>query len=163
MNKKKRRRQVRSNLEIYIDGSCRKDKYGTYGVLVVYPDGTQTVIHGDEENTTNNIMEMRALIAALDHIRELKLDETYDITIYCDSQYVVKGLTEWWGKWKANGYRSSTGLPIKNLDLWKQLVGVSKKVKATLKWVKGHANNEKHNEIDSIVFALSERKETVTI
>jgi ribonuclease HI len=100
-------------------------------------------------------MELTALIEALKHIRDNELHEQYDIEIFCDSQYVVNGVNSWWKKWKANGFRTTTGI-VKNLELWKQIEGLRNEVDCQLTWVKGHAQNEKHNEVDRLVFNLTD-------
>ncbi len=142
-------------MEIYIDGSYRaKTKIGAYGILII-KDGVKQVITGVAINVTNNIMEMTALLETLKFLKETRLHEYNEIEIFCDSQYVVKGVEEWWTKWEANGFLTSTGEPVKNLELWKELIALSKEVKGRLTWVKGHALNELHNEIDKIVFDLT--------
>ena len=119
-------------MKIYIDGSCRPHtRFGGYGVLIIDDKNNRTTLTGTQEDVTNNIMELTALIEALRYISINKLDETHEIEIFCDSQYVVKGATEWWPKWKANNFQTSTG-PVKNLDLWKHLEKLRKQVKATL-------------------------------
>jgi len=149
-------------MEIYIDGSCRpSSKLGGYAVLIIDDKGQQKIISGTQENVTNNIMELRALIEALKYIKEHKLDQQKEIEIFSDSQYVVKGVQEWWPKWKANNYRTTTGV-VKNLGLWKELEKLVTEVKCHLTWIKGHAANIKHNEVDQIVFNLTAPKEYET-
>lgn len=151
---KKKQPQIK-RMNVYIDGSCRPTtKFGAYGILIIDEKGNRTTLTGTQENVTNNIMELVALIEALKYIREHQLDKDREIEIFCDSQYVVKGVKEWWAKWKKNNYMTTTG-PVKNLDLWKYLEKLCKDVKCTLTWVKGHAMNERHNEIDRIVFDLT--------
>ena len=143
-------------MNIYIDGSCRPTtKLGAFAVLIIDSKGNKTVLSGKRENVTNNIMELEALIAALENIKAEKLDKDNVIEIFSDSQYVVKGVNEWWTKWKANNYKTSTGL-VKNLELWKRLEKLCKEVVCTLTWIKGHADNERHNEVDAIVFNLTD-------
>ncbi len=142
-------------MKIYIDGSCRPTTgLGGYAILIIDEKGNRKVIKDTVPNVTNNIMEMQALIQCLKFIKENRLDLLYDIEIFSDSQYVVRGVTEWWTKWKANGYKNSTG-PVKNLALWKEIEKLSQEVKCRLTWVKGHSNNELHNEVDRIVFKLT--------
>lgn len=142
-------------MNIYIDGSCRpKTRFGSYGILIIDDKGNRRTLTGTREDVTNNIMELTAFIECLKYIKENDLDKDNVIEIFCDSQYVVKGITEWYPKWKANNYQTSTG-PVKNLDLWKHAIKLSKDVKARLTWVKGHAENVRHNEIDRIVYDLT--------
>ena len=146
-------------MKIYIDGSCRPNsKFGSYGVLIIDDKENRSTLTGTQEDVTNNIMELTALIEALKHIRDNQLDSQYEIEIFSDSQYVVKGVTEWWTKWKANNYMTTAG-PVKNLDLWKHLEKLCKVVKYKLTWVKGHAMNERHNEVDKIVYNLTANKD----
>ena len=144
-------------MKIYIDGSCRPStRFGSYGILIIDAKGHRTTLTGTQEDVTNNVMEITALIEALKYIREHKLDAKNDIEIFSDSQYVVKGVMEWWEKWKANNFMTTTG-PVKNLDLWKHLAKLGKEVKYKLTWVKGHAENARHNEVDKIVYDLTSR------
>lgn len=146
-------------MNIYIDGSCRPNsKFGSYGILIIDDKGNRKTLTGTREDVTNNIMELTALIEALKHIRDNQLDTQYEIEIFCDSQYVVKGVSEWFPKWKANGYKTASGSDVKNLDLWKYVMKLAKEVKCKLTWVKGHATNERHNEIDRIVYDLTAEK-----
>lgn len=142
-------------MKIYIDGSCRPNsRFGSYGVLIENDKGDRKTLTGTQEDVTNNIMELTALIEAMKYIRDNQLDSSYEIEIFSDSQYVIKGLSEWYPKWQANNWQTSTG-PVKNLDLWKHAIKLSKEVKAKLTWVKGHAQNTKHNEVDQIVYELT--------
>jgi ribonuclease HI len=147
-------------MEIYIDGSCRPStKLGGYGVLIVNPHGIKKIITGKQENVTNNMMELQALIAALTYIQEFTKSnkKSYNFQIYSDSQYVVKGINEWWNMWKLNGYKTSSG-PVKNLDLWKKIDDLMQNIKFSVTWVKGHSSNVRHNEIDKIVFDITDEK-----
>ena len=144
-------------MNIYIDGSCKPTtRFGSYGVLIIDDKGNRKTLTGTQPDVTNNIMELTALIEALKHIRDNQLDKTNKIEIFCDSQYVVKGLSEWFPKWKANNFQTTAG-PVKNLDLWLELEQLRKQVVATLTWVKGHAENVRHNEIDKIVYDLTQK------
>lgn len=143
-------------MQIFIDGSCRPStRLGAYAILIIDDKGKKEVISGKQEDCTNNIMELKALAECLKHIKNKQLDKQYDIEIFSDSQYVVKGITEWWTKWQANGYKTSDGGDVKNLAIWKEINKLSKEVKCRLTWIKGHANNINHNEVDRIVFGLT--------
>lgn len=144
-------------LQLYIDGSFRpKTKKGGYGVLAVTQDSKTLIASGVEFDVTNNIMEMTALKKAFESIIAYQLDEHYDVEVFCDSEYVLKGLQDWSPGWIAKGYITSTGKPVKNKELWVSLVELSKQVKVKLTWVKGHAETQLHNEVDKIVFKLTE-------
>lgn len=143
---------------MYIDGSCRpKTNQGGCAVLIIHDDGTRQTLTDKKENVTNNIMELYAFILALTHIKENKLDKLYEIEIFSDSEYVVKGVTEWWDKWKANNFRTTSG-PVKNLEIWKKIEELKNDVKFKLSWVKAHATCEGNNIIDKIAYKLTEEK-----
>ncbi len=146
-------------INIYTDGSCRPStKQGSYGVLIVDTEtSSKTQLSGTQKDTTNNIMEMTAFLTALNYIYENQLDKENEVTIYSDSQYVLNGATIWWKGWKANNFRTTTGV-VKNLELWKQIHEVKDKINVKLLWVKGHSTNANHNEIDKIVYDLSKPK-----
>lgn len=142
-------------MNIFIDGSCRPStRLGGYGILIVDDAGGRKTIAGVQADVTNNIMELVALIEALKYIQKNNLDKENEIEIFSDSQYVVRGVNEWWTKWKAQGYKNTAG-PIKNLELWKELETLCKEVKCRLTWIKGHALNKDHNEIDAVVFNIT--------
>ena len=136
---------------IYTDGSYRSTtKKGAYGIWIV-EDGKEPKGHvGVELNTTNNVMEMMAVKLALSHILVNDIDPK-TVQIVCDSQYVVKGLTEWYQTWAVRGFKGYNGKPILNLELWKELAALYNKVKCEIKWEKGHANCAGNNRIDEIV------------
>lgn len=145
-------------MKIYVDGSCRPStRLGGFGVLIIDDNENRKVLTGIQKDVTNNIMELVALIEALKYVKEHQLDKQFDIEIFSDSRYVVDGVNEWWVKWKANGFRSTTGA-IKNLDLWKDLADLCQCVKCKLTWIKGHASNKDHNEIDAIATGLTAAK-----
>jgi ribonuclease HI len=147
---------MKPKLQLYIDGSYRaKTNKGAYAVLAVTEDSKTTIASELVIDTTNNIMEMNALIAAMKAIELNSLDTYYDIEIFCDSQYVIFGLTKWYPDWERRGFITAGGKQVKNLELWKQLVAQSKRVKAKLTWVKGHAETQLHNEVDIIVNTMT--------
>jgi ribonuclease HI len=147
---------MKPKLQLYIDGSYRaKTNKGAYAVLAVTEDSKTIIASELVIDTTNNIMEMSALIAAMQAIELNSLDTYYDIEIFCDSQYVIFGLTKWYPDWERRGFVTAGGKQVKNLELWKQLVTQSKKVKAKLTWVKGHAETQLHNEVDVVVNTMT--------
>ncbi len=147
---------MKPKLQLYIDGSYRaKSDRGAYAVLAVTDEAKATIDYGVENNTTNNIMEMTAMIKALEAIDNQSLDHHYDVEIFCDSEYVLKGIQEWYPAWVARGYKTAAGKDVKNRELWDALVPLTKKVKVKLTWVKGHAETTLHNEVDKIVNNLT--------
>jgi ribonuclease HI len=141
-------------MEIYTDGSCRGQKKGACGILVVKEDKTEHYQVVTTTETTNNIMEMCAVLLAIYYIKDNKIKGK--VKIYSDSEYTIKGLTEWYPKWKKNGYKTAAGKPVANLDLWNELVGESLGVNFELIHVKGHNGNEYNEKIDKAVFKHSE-------
>ena len=147
----------KETLQLYIDGSYRaKYNRGSYGVLAVTKDSKSVIASGVQMDVSNNIMELTAMITALECVRDYNLDTHYDVEIFCDSEYVLNGLQKWSPDWIRRGWLTSSGHNVKNLELWKKLVAVSKEVQVKLTWVKGHAGTALHNEIDKIVAKLSE-------
>ena len=132
-------------IDIYTDGACRGNPGpGGWGALLIYRD-TDKVIYGGEKNTTNNRMEMTAIIEAL---KIVKMD--CNITLYTDSKYVMDGITKWLLNWKKKGWMTSNKKPVKNKDLWQVLEESISKHNIEWRWVKGHAGipgNEKADEL----------------
>ncbi len=125
---------------IYTDGACRGNPgLGSYAAILSYKSYHKE-ISGIEENTTNNRMELRAVIEAL---KILKRKCT--IQIYTDSQYVQKGITEWIHNWRTKNYKN-----IKNSDLWQELDMISKQHNITWNWVRGHNGNVNNELADKL-------------
>ena len=132
-------------MEVYTDGGCSGNP-GPGGWAYVIIDGDVEPLEewGAEESTTNNRMELQAVIAALQYIRGTETAPGA-ISIHTDSQYVQKGITEWIKEWKSRGWKTSAKKPVKNQDLWQRLDALSAGLPITWVWVKGHAGN-KYNE-----------------
>ena len=136
------------NVTIYTDGAARgnPDGPGGYGAVIVYVDGKGTT-HKKElaagyDKTTNNRMELMAVIVALE-----ALNRPCEVTLFADSKYVVNAFCEGWVyKWQINGWRTAGKDPVKNRLLWERLLQAMKPHNITWKWVKGHAGVE-YNEI----------------
>ena len=132
-------------IDIYTDGACRGNPGpGGWGALLIYKDANKT-IYGGEKNTTNNRMEMTAIIEAL---KIVKMD--CEITLYTDSKYVMDGITKWLPNWKKKGWITSNKKPVKNKDLWHILEECISKQNIEWQWVRGHAGipgNEKADEL----------------
>lgn len=121
-------------VEIYADGACKGNPGpGGWGVLMRYR-GQEKTFYGGEAQTTNNRMELTAVIEAL---RALKRPSR--VAIYTDSQYVQKGVTEWLPAWKQRGWVSSSGGKVKNQDLWRALDALITRHDIEWHWVQGHA------------------------
>ena len=129
-------------IDIYTDGACKGNPGpGGWGVLLKSGD-TVKELFGGENPTTNNRMEMQAVIEALGALKR-----PCAVTLHVDSQYVLKGITEWLPGWKAKGWRTAAKQPVKNVDLWQKLdalvAGGGHKIE--WRWVRGH-NGDPGNE-----------------
>jgi len=132
-------------IEIYTDGSCLGNPGpGGWGAILLYKEH-QKKISGSKSDTTNNQMELKAVIEAL---RMLK--NPSKIIIYTDSQYVKNGLTTWIKKWKINGWRTANKKPIKNLEFWKDLEKECEEHQIEWRWVKAHAGNKFNEMVDDL-------------
>ncbi len=131
-----------NEIDIYTDGACKGNPGpGGWGVLLKSGD-TAKELFGGENPTTNNRMEMQAVIEALSALKR-----PCAVTLHVDSQYVLKGITEWLPGWKAKGWRTAAKQPVKNVDLWQKLdalvAGGGHKI--DWRWVRGH-NGDPGNE-----------------
>ena len=123
-------------IKIYTDGACSGNPgKGGWGALIQENDNEKK-LSGSELNTTNNRMELTAVIKALEHYNEAK-----EIEIFTDSKYVMQGITEWIKNWKTNHWKTSQKKDVKNKDLWVLLDSVSAKHDIKWSWVKGHAGD----------------------
>jgi ribonuclease HI len=130
-------------INIYTDGACKGNPGpGGWGALIIEGD-TKNEICGGEADTTNNRMEILAVIMALKTINTRS-----GITIFTDSTYVQKGISEWIGKWKTNGWRTSNNKDVKNKDLWVQLDSLTSQVTISWMWVKGHSGHPENDRAD---------------
>jgi len=130
---------------IYSDGACKGNPGpGGWGALLV-SSGHRKEISGGEANTTNNRMEMTAVIRALE---SLKRPST--VEVHTDSQYVQKGVSEWMPGWKRRNWRTADGKPVKNQDLWLQLDALSQLHRIEWKWVRGHAGHPENERADAL-------------
>lgn len=123
-------------IKIYTDGACSGNPgKGGWGALIQENDNEKK-LSGSELNTTNNRMELTAVIRALEHYAEAK-----EIEVFTDSKYVMQGITEWIKNWKTNHWKTSQKKDVKNKDLWVLLDSVSAKHDIKWSWVKGHAGD----------------------
>ena len=130
-------------INIYTDGACKGNPGpGGWGALILQGD-TKNEIYGGEANTTNNRMEIMAVIRALKTI-----NTENEITVFTDSTYVQKGIIEWIAKWKINGWRTSNKKEVKNKDLWVQLDNLTSQLKINWIWVKGHSGHPGNDRAD---------------
>ena len=132
---------------MYTDGACKGNPGpGGWGVLLTW-SGTEKELFGGELATTNNRMEMMAVIEGLSALKQ-----PCSITLYIDSQYVLKGMTEWLKGWKARGWTTASKEPVKNVDLWQRLDALVNTAghKIDWRWVKGHAGDPGNERADAL-------------
>ena len=136
---------------LYTDGACSGNPGpGGYGAVLIY-GGVEKEIFGGEKSTTNNKMEMMAVIKGLEALKE-----PCEVDVYSDSAYIVNAIEQGWiESWKKNGWRKADKKPVKNVDLWEKLLELMDKHKVTFNKVKGHADDEYNNRCDRI--AVRER------
>lgn len=130
---------------IYTDGACSGNPGpGGYGAVIMANDIIDD-IYGGEPSTTNNRMEMRAVIEAL-----TALPKSCEVELYVDSMYVKDGINSWMTNWKKNGWQTAAGKPVKNQDLWIQLDETTQKHTIHWHWVRGHDGNEFNERADNL-------------
>ncbi len=132
-------------IQIYTDGACKGNPGpGGWGALLV-AGSTEKELFGGEANTTNNRMELTAVIQAL-----AALKRPCQLVIHTDSQYVLKGITEWMVGWKAKGWKTASRAPVKNVDLWQALDAATTQHQIEWRWVKGHSGHPGNERADQL-------------
>lgn len=132
-------------VEIYTDGACKGNPgAGGWGALLV-SGKHEKELFGGEPDTTNNRMELTAVIEALSALKR-----PCEIILHTDSQYVQKGITEWINGWKARGWKTASRAPVKNVDLWQALDAAQARHKIDWRWVKGHAGHDGNERADAL-------------
>ena len=132
-------------VQVFTDGACKGNPGpGGWGALLRY-QGSEKTLHGGEPQTTNNRMELRAAIEAL-----ASLKEPCEVQLTTDSQYVLKGITEWISQWKRRGWRTAAKAPVVNVDLWQQLDELNQKHVVHWHWVKGHSGHPENELADAL-------------
>ena len=132
-------------VEVYADGACKGNPGpGGWGVLLI-EGGRERELHGGEPATTNNRMELTAVIRALE-----ALPHGSRVRLYTDSQYVQKGMKEWIHDWKRRGWRTADKKPVKNDDLWKHLDELARNHKVEWHWVRGHDGHPGNERADAL-------------
>ena len=135
-----------ARIEIFTDGACSGNPgIGGWGALLRYKD-IEKELSGGELETTNNRMELTAVIEALKALKA-----TCNITLYTDSKYVMCGITEWMENWKKNGWKTTNKKgDVKNVDLWQQLDELIKHHEIRWVWVKGHNGHPENERVDTL-------------
>jgi ribonuclease HI len=134
-----------ARVELFTDGACRGNPGpGGWGVLMRYGD-SEKELYGGEAHTTNNRMELLAVIEGL-----AALKRPCAVAITTDSQYVKNGITQWIHNWKRNGWKTAAKKPVKNDDLWKRLDQAVARHDVSWHWVKGHAGHAENERADAL-------------
>jgi ribonuclease HI len=135
-----------SVVEIYTDGACRGNPGPGGWAALLSCDGREKEIAGAEAHTTNNRMELLAVIRALEALKKPRVQ----VKVFTDSQYVRRGITEWLESWKARGWRTSNRKPVMNQDLWEQLDALAAPHDIEWHWVPGHAGVPGNERVDRL-------------
>ena len=145
------------NIIIYTDGGCRGNPgLGAWAsILISEKHSLRLEIGESEELTTNNKMEIKAVIKALE-----RLKKSYNIKVYSDSAYLVNGMNEWIYSWQKNNWIKSDKKPVENKEYWIKLIELSKKHNIEFIKVKGHSDNKENNRADEIVNILMDEHES---
>ena len=132
-------------INIYTDGACKGNPGpGGWGALIVLDD-EQIALSGGKKETTNNQMELMAVIKSLEHF-----DNKIDAIIYTDSKYVMDGITNYIKRWKINGWKTASKKPVKNSELWKSLDSLNSFHNIQWNWVKGHSGHPGNEKADAL-------------
>jgi ribonuclease HI len=138
---------------IYTDGSCSGNPGpGGWGAVLLRGDRRREMSDG-EPATTSNRMELMGAIGALESLKQAPLQ----VTVFTDSQYVQKGITEWIHGWKDNGWKTAARKPVKNEDLWRRLDAAMALHSVGWRWVKGHAGNKHNERADTLAKAATQK------
>jgi ribonuclease HI len=136
---------MKKRVEVFTDGACSANPGpGGWAAILRYR-GREKEISGFNPSTTNNRMEMTAVIEALGELKE-----PCRVTVYTDSQYLQKGITGWIEKWKRNGWRTSQKEPVKNKDLWEALEEAAQRHEIEWMWVRGHQGHPENERCDAL-------------
>ena len=139
-------------VELYTDGACRGNPgKGGWGAILVY-EGREKELSGGEVLTTNNRMELSAVISALSQLKE-----ECDVTLTTDSQYVVNAIEKGWlDSWSKNGWKKSDKSRVQNVDLWEKLIVLLKKHTVSFVWVRGHNGHPYNERCDALATAYAD-------
>ena len=140
------------SVTIYTDGACSGNPGpGGWGALLLYGE-KERELYGHDDATTNNRMEMKAVIEALKVLKE-----PCKVHIFTDSQYVLRGMTEWVRGWQLRGWKNAEKKPVKNVDLWLELIAAAKPHTIEWTWVKGHNGDVNNERVDALAVAAIQR------
>jgi ribonuclease HI len=132
-------------IRVYTDGACEGNPGPGGYAAIIDKDGKRIEVKGGERQTTNNRMELLAVIAAL-----RTLTEPSTVRVVTDSQYVAKGMTSWIHSWRRKGWKTSSGAPVKNRDLWEELDALAGKHRLRFEWIRGHNGHPENERADAL-------------
>ena len=133
-------------IEIYTDGACRGNPGpGGWGALLRY-GSHEKELWGGEPQTTNNRMELTAVIEGLAALKSTQ----HPVTVTTDSRYVMDGITRWLPGWKKRGWKTASKQPVKNVDLWQRLDELAARYQIDWRWVKGHSGHRENEHVDQL-------------
>jgi ribonuclease HI len=135
-------------VEIFTDGACRGNPGPGGWAALLRMGGKEKEIGGGEPLTTNNRMELLAAIRALEALKR-----PCRVTLHTDSVYVKDGITRWIHKWRQNGWRTSDKKPVKNAELWQELINACEPHRIEWRWVKGHSGHAENDRVDALACA----------
>ena len=130
-------------VSIFTDGSCSGNPGPGGYAVIIEEDGIRRELTGGESQTTNNRMELRAVIEGL-----AALDQPSSVRVVTDSRYVANGMKRWIYTWRRKGWKTSAGTPVKNRDLWERLDKLSRTHEVSWEWVRGHNNHPENERAD---------------
>ncbi len=130
---------------IYTDGACLGNPGPGGWAAIIMQDGSSRELSGYEPQTTNNRMELRAAVEALDAI-----PDGTEVDLHTDSQYLRNGMSEWLARWKRNGWRTADRKPVKNVDLWQALDALAQRHLVRWHWVRGHCGHPENERCDAL-------------
>lgn len=143
-------------IEIFTDGACRGNPGpGGWGALLRF-QGKEKRLSGAEADTTNNRMEMQAVISALEALKHSR----YSIVLTTDSRYVQDGITQWLAQWKKRGWKTAAKKPVKNEDLWRKLDQLAAEHDIDWRWVKGHSGHTENELVDQLANEAIDRMQS---
>lgn len=132
-------------IQLFTDGACRGNPGPGGWAAIVRMDGEDRELSGSDPSTTNNRMELLAVIEGLSEV-----PEGAAVEVVTDSQYVVKGMTEWVAGWQRRGWRKADKKPVLNRELWQRLVELAEQRRVSYTWVEGHAGHEENERCDQL-------------
>ena len=136
------------DIDIFTDGACSGNPGPGGWAAILRAGGHERELSGGEERTTNNRMELIAVIRALQALKRPAA-----VRLHTDSRYVMDGATKWLARWKANGWRTSDKKPVKNVDLWRELDSAAVDHSITWQWVAGHSGHAENDRADALARA----------